>query len=167
MEGRIPVNKDGERIDTFLPKPTSDAWGLYKERANKHKLCNAFHLGGSCPNIPCGFDHNPLDPSAKYVMKYILRDYSCPRGSKCRSAKCYYGHICQRDGCYGGKPCKFKLQFHTVDPNVVEWLPPDDLVDQQSVADGDKEGCSIYGSLTLVRRPTVSPTESEKSEPGW
>src|SRR5438034_2165156 len=42
-EGLIPINENGERIDTVLPRPTSTAWELYKERTRKQKLCNAHH----------------------------------------------------------------------------------------------------------------------------
>lgn len=45
-EEYIPVNKDGHRIDTYLPQPPNEDWLVYNRRAKQHKLCNAYHLGG-------------------------------------------------------------------------------------------------------------------------
>jgi hypothetical protein len=123
-EGLIPVNKDGDRIDVFLPPPKPEAWELYQQRARIHKVCNELHLTGKCLKTNCAFDHSPLEPEAIYVMRYILRGFPCPRKGRCRQAICYNGHICQRDGCSGGKPCKLNHSMHSLDPRVFEWQPP-------------------------------------------
>lgn len=74
-------------------------------------------------------------------MKYILRDYPCPRKGSCRLAKCYQGHICQKDGCFGGKPCKLNSRMHYVDPKVVDWVAPIDVRDaqEQDMSEGSRE----------------------------
>lgn len=125
-EGLIPINKDGDRIDVFLPPPKPEAWELYQQRARIHKVCNDIHLAGRCQKPSCHFDHSPLEPEAIYVMKYILSGFPCSKKGKCRQATCYNGHICQRDGCSGGKPCKLNYSMHFLDPRVFEWLPPID-----------------------------------------
>lgn len=125
-EQLIAVNKDGERIDTFFPSPPTDSWDSYNRRAKQHKVCNKYHLGGECGDLSCEFDHSYVEPSMLRVMGYILRQSMCPRGSKCRSLKCYTGHHCQKDGCRGGKGCKFARHGHVLDLHVAEWLPPSD-----------------------------------------
>jgi hypothetical protein len=147
-KGFVPINKDGKRIDIFLPKPTPEARELYQKRVKEHKLCNEFHLGGKCQNVNCAFDHNSLEPEAMHVMKYILKEYPCPRKGKCRLAKCYYGHICQKDGCRGDKPCKFNPYMHDIDPRVHEWLLLDNhpKTEDHSISDDFPEEDSIYGT---------------------
>jgi len=150
-EALIPINNDGERIDTFLPKPTSEARELYHQRAKKHKLCNEFHIGGKCQNVTCVFDHSPLEPEAIYVMRYILKEYPCSRKGKCRLAKCTNGHICQKDGCRGGPPCKLNSHMHDIDPTVVEWLLPVDQpeAEDHSISDDSTNEGSVYGTLNV------------------
>ncbi|KAL1983837.1 hypothetical protein VTN96DRAFT_9838 [Rasamsonia emersonii] len=149
----IPINKDGDRLDTIFLRPPPEAWEMYQRRKDKHKLCNKHHLGGRCSEKYCKFDHSELEPQALTVLQYILKETPCPRGLRCRQARCYAGHICQKDGCRGGsnssgggggsggRSCRFKphQHMHRVDFKVAEWVPP-------VVADGDAEDlpeCSI------------------------
>ncbi|PLN86359.1 hypothetical protein BDW42DRAFT_159087 [Aspergillus taichungensis] len=120
----IAVNKNGERLDTYCPLPSSDAWDAYNRRAKQHRLCNKYHLGGECGDLSCEYDHSNLESTYVNVMQYILRQRPCSRGSSCRSLKCYLGHICQRDGCKDPKPCKFSRAAHLLDLNVAQWVTP-------------------------------------------
>ncbi|PYI09223.1 C-x8-C-x5-C-x3-H type zinc finger protein [Aspergillus sclerotiicarbonarius CBS 121057] len=120
----IPTNSAGDRIDTYCPMPSHDAWDTYTRRAKIHKPCNKYHLGGDCGNMGCEYDHTRLDPSSLHVMKYILRQHPCQTGPSCRSLKCYLGHICQKDGCRGTKPCKFNRYAHTLDLHIAGYIPP-------------------------------------------
>lgn len=97
----IPVNKDGDRVDTSLPQPPDEDWLVYNRRAKQHKLCNGYHLGGECGNLSCEFDHSEVDDTSLAVMRYIMRHHPCPNGPSCRSIKCYMGHLCQKPGCKG------------------------------------------------------------------
>jgi hypothetical protein len=145
-ESLIPINKDGERIDTVLSKPTPEAWELYQRRAKIQKLCNQFHLDGTCHNANCAYDHDPLELEAVGVMKYILKGYPCPRKGKCRLAKCHNGHICQKDGCQGGKPCKLNFYMHNIDPTLVQWLLP---VDQPQAEDSSISDDSLQEGVSM------------------
>ena len=120
----IAVNKNGERLDTYSPLPSSDAWDAYNRRAKQHRLCNKYHLGGECGDLSCEYDHSNLESTCVSVMQYILRQHACSRGPSCRSLKCYLGHICQRDGCKGTKPCKFSRPAHLLDLDVAQWVTP-------------------------------------------
>ncbi|KKK16269.1 hypothetical protein ARAM_003172 [Aspergillus rambellii] len=123
-EELIPVNKDGERVDCYIPPPAPEAWDTYTRRSRQHKLCNNWHLGGACGDDDCDFDHTPVTPTSLNVMKYILHQHPCPQGGSCRSLKCYLGHHCQKGGCRGIKPCKFSRHFHSLDLAVAKWEVP-------------------------------------------
>lgn len=135
-EKLIPVNKNGHRIDTFIPQPSNDDWTAYYRRVKQQKLCNQYHLGGECGNMSCPFDHSDVDDTSLAVMQHIMRQYVCPRGSDCRLIKCYHGHLCQKGGCKGGKPCRFDQHAHTLDLHVADWATPIDIDDDDSNASG-------------------------------
>jgi len=123
-QGLIPINDEHQRIDTYIPKPSSTAFNGYNARARTQKLCNEHHLGGYCGNQNCDFDHSPITPEELHVMTYIVRDYPCPRKDQCRLKSCYYGHICAKDTCYGpGKGCRLNRAMHGIDAKVAEWVP--------------------------------------------
>ncbi|KAG2412979.1 hypothetical protein HFD88_010538 [Aspergillus terreus] len=120
----IAINKDNERLDTYCPMPSPEAWDAYTRRARRHKICNKYQLGGECGNLSCEYDHSQVDSSIVHVMRYIMRQHACPRSGGCRSLKCYLGHLCQKDGCKGTKPCKFDRHAHTLDLQVAQWVTP-------------------------------------------
>lgn len=125
-EGMIPVNKDGERLDTVIPKPTPEEWSIYNQRVKQQKPCNNFYMRNQCPIPNCTLDHTPLEPEALHVLTCILKGYPCPRKGGCRSADCYNGHICQKNGCYG-KGCRLNYYMHSMDPKVADWVMPTSL----------------------------------------
>lgn len=123
--GLIPVNKDGQRIDTALGQPSEAACEAFRTRTHGHKLCNGHHLMNYCSNITCDFDHAPITEEVRLVLRTVARSIPCARKSDCRRANCTKGHICQKKGCRGGGGCKLNSYMHSVDPIVVEWIIPD------------------------------------------
>lgn len=122
----IPVNGEGSRIDTYLPDPPADCWEAFQRRTKHKKLCNKHHLARRCRDVNCEFDHTDVNPAELSVVKYILRQHPCSKGSRCRSIKCYTGHICQKNGCKGIRPCRFKWAAHTLDLHIAQWELPID-----------------------------------------
>ncbi|KAL4874918.1 hypothetical protein BJY04DRAFT_211679 [Aspergillus karnatakaensis] len=120
----ISVNKNGERIDAYVPTPLQDSWDKYAQRSKPRRPCNNHHLAGSCDNESCEFDHTSVDSQSLSVMKYILRQRVCTTGARCRLLMCFYGHRCQIGGCKGIKPCKFGPHAHTLDLDVARWEEP-------------------------------------------
>lgn len=120
----IAVNIDDERIDSYCPQPSTDAWDSYNRRIKQQKLCNRHHLGGDCENLACEFDHGPASEDCIHVMRHILRQHACSKGGRCRSIKCYLGHMCQKDGCRGLKPCKFGRHAHSLNLKLAQWVLP-------------------------------------------
>ncbi|KAL4866036.1 hypothetical protein BDV12DRAFT_173582 [Aspergillus spectabilis] len=120
----IALNRDGERIDTYVPPPSQDNWDTYARLSKSCRPCNNYNLAGSCNSDNCEFNHSSVDSNSLNVMKYILRQRVCPKGAGCRSLKCYFGHHCQKGGCNGTKPCKFGRHAHTLDVVVALWDEP-------------------------------------------
>ncbi|KAL4894862.1 hypothetical protein BDV59DRAFT_164990 [Aspergillus ambiguus] len=120
----IAVNDENERLDTYCPMPSPDAWDAYTRRARRHKICNKYQLGGECGNLSCEYDHSPVESTIVSVMRFIMRQYSCPKGGRCRSLKCYLGHLCQKDSCKGCKPCKFDRHAHSLNIRFSQWVTP-------------------------------------------
>ncbi|KAF1929996.1 uncharacterized protein M421DRAFT_413946 [Didymella exigua CBS 183.55] len=55
MDGLIPVNATGQRLDVYLPPPNQSQWGRYTNRRRVKKICNAFHLQKACSDVsPAG-----------------------------------------------------------------------------------------------------------------
>src|SRR5699024_6411970 len=52
-ERLIPVNKNGERIDTSLPRPSATSWSMYQRRSRLSKPCNKYHVTGDCYAEDC------------------------------------------------------------------------------------------------------------------
>ncbi|QGA14932.1 hypothetical protein EYB26_002588 [Talaromyces marneffei] len=120
---RIPVDKDGGRIDTYTPSPSGELFAKYKDLSPRP--CNKHHLLGECKEIGCQFDHGYMESELIDVMKYHTKRRQCLDGRGCKSLTCVYGHHCQIDGCMGGSPCKMSRAFHNFDPRVAQWVEPD------------------------------------------
>ncbi|KAF2141907.1 uncharacterized protein K452DRAFT_35282 [Aplosporella prunicola CBS 121167] len=139
-EGLIPLNKYGDRLDYYLPRPKAEEYAEYNSMVKEpgRKPCNDYQLKGHCNALTagreCEFNHDPLPTELFHVLKVIVQGYPCSKRATCRRADCYNGHVCQRPGCRGGKPCKFCFQAHNLDPKVAEWVPAIDMDDQSSVA---------------------------------
>ncbi|CAO2656000.1 Nn.00g048030.m01.CDS01 [Neocucurbitaria sp. VM-36] len=127
ISGFIPLNKDGQRLDTYTRPPTQEEWRIYNTRFHKQKPCNSFHLQRICTSFGCPFDHNELEPESRHVLEYVLKCSPCPRRSDCRVSDCFYGHICHKDDCTGQmKGCRMKTDLHNVDPKVASMVPAED-----------------------------------------
>jgi hypothetical protein len=124
----IPINKEGQRLDTYAPPPTQDAFDEYNSRAKKHKVCNRYHLSGECDNVLCQYDHSQVSDAIIGVLKYFLRQQPCRKGGACRSIKCYLGHLCQMPDCKGvrSRSCRFSHHAHTMNIDLSEWVVPFD-----------------------------------------
>lgn len=127
---------------------------IYHRRANKHKVCNSYHLSGECGDMSCPYDHSDVSDTIIEVLRYLLLQHPCPRGGKCRSIKCYMGHLCQKSNCKAVKSwqCRFNYRAHTLDLHVAQWVVPLEQADDErspSVSD-DSVGRAISpSSMTL------------------
>lgn len=140
----IPVNKDGQRLDTYCPHPSAQAFDEYQRRAKQHKVCNRYHLSGECGDMSCMYDHSDVSDTIIEVIRYMLLQRPCPRSGTCRSIKCFLGHICQKPGCKAVKSfqCKFNHRAHTMDLEVAQWVAPVEQsgveVENSSLSDGSQ-----------------------------
>ncbi|KAH7346028.1 hypothetical protein BKA66DRAFT_433485 [Pyrenochaeta sp. MPI-SDFR-AT-0127] len=136
VAGFLPLNKNAQRIDTYIRAPTSEEWRIYNARFHRKKPCNSYHLQRVCTTFDCPYDHTELEPETRHVLEYVLKCNPCPRKSDCRESDCFYGHVCQKDGCTGQmKGCRMKADLHNVDPKVSSMVPSED----EMVHDGGVE----------------------------
>ncbi|KAJ5097007.1 Zinc finger CCCH-type [Penicillium angulare] len=151
-EDFIPINKDGDRLDTYFPHPPPDAMDAYHRRAKERKVCNSYHLSGECGDMSCPYDHGDVSNIVINVLKYILLQHPCSRAGACRSIKCYMGHICQKPNCKAVKSwqCRFNQHAHSLDLNVAQWVAPID----QSEPDEDNHS-SISGESFESQSPST------------
>lgn len=126
MQGLVPVNTNGQRLDVRLYKPSSAAQLAYTRR--DVNPCNEHHLTGRCPRDPCEFDHNPIDEETKTIMKHKLRAIPCKRSHACRLSDCFLGHVCVKPKCAatGSKAlgCRLPAAMHNLSLTVGEWVQP-------------------------------------------
>jgi hypothetical protein len=47
-EGQIPINKDQQRLDPYIPQLSSSDYDTFKARTSVKKFCNNYHVCGSC-----------------------------------------------------------------------------------------------------------------------
>jgi hypothetical protein len=160
----IPVNKDGDRLETYSPQPSEEAWNMYRKRASRHKVCNRYHLSGKCHDEDCEFDHSKLPPQVLEVLGFILKQIPCPRGSACRLAKCYSGHICRKDGCRGRTGCRFKPNKHVpyIDINVADWVSPIDVI-----VEGEDEESDEFQEDLLLDSPQADSSTEDGGVESW
>ncbi|KAH8761644.1 hypothetical protein F5883DRAFT_606021 [Diaporthe sp. PMI_573] len=120
-DGHMAVNASQQRLDAYIPVPTSESENRLKLRSSMQRLCNSKHLTGSCPNPHCEYDHNPLEEDLIPTLEWLARSLPCPRRDKCRNASCTSGHLCQKHDCKhrGGKGfCRFPSSVHYDDLGV-------------------------------------------------
>jgi len=117
----IPVNKNGQRVDTTLKYDQTD-FTLVKSR----RLCNQFQLLGTCSFKGsygnCSYDHDfCLSETQKEALRAVSRLGRCISGSECRNADCIHGHHCNPRHCPGEMFCRFLSGLHNVDTVVVRY----------------------------------------------
>ncbi|KAH8755032.1 hypothetical protein F5883DRAFT_430788 [Diaporthe sp. PMI_573] len=124
-DGHVAVNASQQRLDAYIPVPTSESENRLKLRSSMQRLCNSKHLTGSCPNPHCEYDHNPLEEDLIPTLEWLARSLPCPRRDKCHNASCTSGHLCQKHDCKhrGGKGfCRFPWSLHYDDLGVDRYV---------------------------------------------
>lgn len=97
----IALNKYDQRIDLQLPFPTGPEKQSFRERHSTHKLCNNYHLRGTCPQPEgrqCPYDHGEIDTSLYLQLRSMARLMPCANGPGCRDQTCWSGHHCPNVG---------------------------------------------------------------------
>lgn len=103
----IFLNKDSQRLDPPLPKPSAPAEARLKFRINAGKVCNMYHLFNKCKNgHECRYQHGErLGAEEQVALKHKTRTTPCSRGANCFDISCISGHhcpnpLCDRADCY-------------------------------------------------------------------
>jgi hypothetical protein len=114
----VLLNVYDERLDAELPRSDPSAFKRLTERLeNEGKLCNNYHLRGSCKSSFCSsfephadlrsiatgdagdycdYTHGDrLSPGEQLSLKHKARSRSCPYRDQCREIDCTYGHHCK------------------------------------------------------------------------
>ncbi|QKX60430.1 uncharacterized protein TRUGW13939_07575 [Talaromyces rugulosus] len=93
-------NASGQRVDPRAAHSPKDIVEILKRR----KLCNQFHILGSCIyGGQCMHEHDPALSSQDILdLIYIARLSVCPNGSYCDDVRCVSGHRCPHMYCSGG-----------------------------------------------------------------
>lgn len=127
----IARNRAGQRID-----PPIKAYEKAEvDRVKKLKLCNVHFLRQECPyNMQCSHAH-AYSPSHSEIatLRLVARMSPCSMGSACQDYKCIFGHRCPappsnrkvpkgKKSCIFTDSCKFPLELHDIDTNVVKTL---------------------------------------------
>ncbi|GME28192.1 putative ccch zinc finger protein [Neofusicoccum parvum] len=124
----IPRNRKGQRIDP----PTKNFDKEEVNRVKRIKMCNVHFLRHECPfgnNCTHVHDYKP-NKSELETLKLVARMAPCIHGSGCDDPKCIYGHRCpfpllggKKSGknCIFLEDCKFPLEMHSMDMNVVQY----------------------------------------------
>ncbi|KAJ5544183.1 hypothetical protein N7494_005462 [Penicillium frequentans] len=151
FEEYIPINKDGDRLDTYCPHPSPEAFAEYHRRAKRHRVCNSFHLSGECGDMDCQYDHSHVSNTIIEVLRYILLQHPCSRAGACRFIKCFWGHICQTPNCKAIKTfqCRFNHRTHSLDLQVAQWVASV----ENARADDDRDYQSIISSESFQSQP--------------
>ncbi|PGH14546.1 hypothetical protein AJ80_05866 [Polytolypa hystricis UAMH7299] len=117
-ESKVLRNKKGQRVDAPL-KPSSSIVQSLKSR----KLCNPYHLLGSCPYTSCRHEHGEqLSDKWMEALRYVARLAPCPAGLECEDEDCYSGHRCPNQPCHRPN-CHFPKEMHGVDTKACKIWP--------------------------------------------
>ena len=153
VEGMIPVNAAGQRLDIHLSPPSHIQWYRYTTRFKIKKLCNAFHLKGLCSDITCEYDHSVIDRSLQEVLRYASKNRPCNhnKNGACRRLDCDRGHVCQKPACSDAreraKGCLIPKSLHNINHNVHKWVLPtngqkDEAGDEVELSVDEEQGYS-------------------------
>lgn len=108
------TNASGQRVDRRLPFSSKEN----VDKLKRQKLCNQFHLLGSCVYSECPHKHGPALSHQNIVdLMYIARSSVCPIGLGCEDVRCTCGHRCPYTNCTGSN-CKFPEIMHRVDTTI-------------------------------------------------
>lgn len=125
----ILLNKSDQRIDAKLPKVDSNTKTALEQRIKQQKVCNNFHLLGSCPSGPrCTFQHGErMGMKEQLALRLKARERACPRGSGCRQFDGVCGHSCPWPDCTWSE-CFFG-NLHTIDDTVAMTMHEDGRIE--------------------------------------
>lgn len=130
-EEMIARNRHGQRVDPA----TRDYDKAEVDRVKTMKLCNVHFLRQECPfkdNYTHVHDYKPSSGEIA-TLRLVARMAPCQNGSGCQDVKCMYGHRCPapyarnvldkgKKPCIFGEACKFPIELHDLDCNVVKTL---------------------------------------------
>jgi hypothetical protein len=127
----ISRNRAGQRVDP----PSKDYDKVEVDRVKKMKLCNMHFLRNDCPWVAgCAHGHQgSLTKDETATLRLVARMAPCTGGSACQDLSCIYGHRCPAPPsrshvpkgsktCIFGEACKFPVELHDIDTNVVKTL---------------------------------------------
>ncbi|KAH7109140.1 hypothetical protein EDB81DRAFT_834566 [Dactylonectria macrodidyma] len=173
--GFVAINANGDRLDPYVPAPSSNTLKRFKAISGHIKLCNKKHLSDSCYDENCEYDHTPIPGNLKPVLELMARTMPCPQRGGCRKPNCIYGHVCQKADCRrrGGKaPCRFPFNMCCGDFEMNDIVPATMPVgtngeDAHSTGSGgfpveeSEDGVSILDAA-FEHLEAVQPTRLEK-----
>jgi hypothetical protein len=146
-EGCVAVNNNNYRLDPYQPPVSADTFSRLKARVDKRRVCNNFHLLGTCDaGDRCEYDHSPLEEETLPALQSLARSQPCPRRGGCRTETCFHGHICQNLECKnrGGKVfCKIPYLAHLEPMSVARYVPG--VQKQRKVTNGSSESSTTSG----------------------
>ncbi|KAM4063667.1 putative ccch zinc finger dna binding protein [Hirsutella rhossiliensis] len=126
-EGQVAVNKNGFRLDPYIPPSGLEILSRLKAHISRQRVCNNFHLNGFCEaGDHCGYDHGPLEEGFKQALESLARSMPCGKRGACRNAACTCGHVCQNGDCKhrgGNGYCKLSPQSHSEELAVARYVP--------------------------------------------
>lgn len=126
-EGQVAVNKNGFRLDPYIPPSGLETLSRLKAHTSRQRVCNNFHLNGFCESGDhCIYDHGPIEEAFKQALESLARSMPCSKRGTCRNATCTCGHVCQNLDCIhrGGKAyCRLSSQSHAEDWTVARFVP--------------------------------------------
>lgn len=112
----ILLNPEGYRIDGPLARADKDAIENLTHRVEKKKVCNTYHLFGTCDISHCPYDHGKrLDTMGQLALRNVCRKRACPQRENCRDIDCIWGHVCPyNERCTYAGDCYFTY-MHDID----------------------------------------------------
>ncbi|OCL12585.1 hypothetical protein AOQ84DRAFT_372948 [Glonium stellatum] len=124
----ISRNRVGQRVDP----PVRNYDKEEVNRVKNIKMCNVHFLRRECPfgdNCTHVHRYNPTHTEIA-TLRLVARMAPCQNGSACEDVKCIYGHRCPAPeakpsikggkNCIFGDKCKFPVELHALDTNVVK-----------------------------------------------
>ncbi|KAL8817271.1 MAG: hypothetical protein Q9191_008178, partial [Dirinaria sp. TL-2023a] len=124
---RVTRNRNGERVNTPLPKVNREHHETFKQKFlnNSQQPCNSMVSGDPCQTLDCKYSHEQLTPFHMIIQAGRIRSSPCVQVSACSDPKCLYGHTCPHDPyCGHGPNCKL-VKFHGKDKEACEDIQED------------------------------------------
>lgn len=111
---KAAFNSAGERVDLPISVSPVDVRNM-----KSRKMCNYFHLTGSCYNgEKCAHRHGErLTGKELETLRHIARMTPC-KTLRCTDEDCISGHQCPRNPCMLPE-CWFREEMHNVDTRTV------------------------------------------------